>query len=243
MMGVRVEPGPRWPATSPAMTRSSAPPSSEDSRRAVGALEVLVGRVGHLQAPRQVDPQLHAVEGPAAADQLDRGRLDVQDAAARGHPLGRAVGDEATAAVAVLVLEGAVHDVGDGLEAAVRVPRGALGLARGVLHLAHLVHHDERVERARRDAGEGPADREALPLEALRRRRDGEHGTVDVAQTGARDARQGEGVSGDGRHVGLLGSLQLQLPPPQRTRARRCSATPVRGTAAPASGCCRGCWA
>jgi hypothetical protein len=47
----------------------------------------------------------------------------------RGHPLGVAVGDEAAAAVGVLVPEDAVDHVGDGLEAAVRVPGGALGLA------------------------------------------------------------------------------------------------------------------
>jgi hypothetical protein len=38
--------------------------------------------------------------------------------------------------VVVGVLEGAVDDVGDGLEAAVRVPRRALGLAGRVLDLA-----------------------------------------------------------------------------------------------------------
>ena len=75
------------------------------------------------------------------------------------HPLGVAVGDQAAAAVGVLVLERAVDHVGDGLEAAVRVPRRALRLARRVLHLAHLVHVDERVEvapgRRRRTRG-GP---------------------------------------------------------------------------------------
>ena len=63
----------------------------------------------------------------------------------------------------------AVDHVGDGLEAAVRVPRRALGLARRVLDLAHLVQVDERVEVGQVDAGEGAADREALALEAARR--------------------------------------------------------------------------
>ena len=44
-----------------------------------------------------------------------------------GHPLGVAVGDEAIAAIGVLVLEDPVDHVGDGLEPAVRVPRGPLG--------------------------------------------------------------------------------------------------------------------
>ena len=90
--------------------------------------------------------------------------------AAGGHPLRGAVGDDAAAAVGVLVLERAVDDVGDGLEAAVRVPVGAPGLARRVVDLAHLVHVDERVEVGEVDAGEGPADGEALALEALRAR-------------------------------------------------------------------------
>jgi hypothetical protein len=64
------------------------------------------------------------------------------------------------------VPEDPVEHVGDGLEAAVGVPGGALGLAGGVVDLAHLVHVDERVQRAQVDAGEGAADREALALKA-----------------------------------------------------------------------------
>ena len=53
------------------------------------------------------------------------------------------------AAGGVLVLEGAVDHVGDRLEAPVRVPGGALGLAGRVLHLAHLVHVDEGIQTSR----------------------------------------------------------------------------------------------
>ena len=87
----------------------------------VGA-QVLVARLDPLLGLRQVDPQLQAVEQAAADDQVLRRPLDVQKAAARRHPLRVAVGDHAPTAVAVLVLERAVHDVGDGLEAAVRMP-------------------------------------------------------------------------------------------------------------------------
>ena len=73
------------------------------------------------------------------------------------------------AAVGVAVLERAVDHVGDGLEAAMRVPRRALRLAGRVFDLAHLVEMDERVEIGEVDAGERPADREALPFEAARR--------------------------------------------------------------------------
>jgi signal transduction histidine kinase/CheY-like chemotaxis protein len=131
--------------------------------------DVLVARGGHLEAPGQVDPQLEAVEQPAAHHQFLGGLLDVQDPAARGHPLGVAVGDQAAAAVGVLVAEHAVDDVRDGLEPAVRVPRRALGLTRRVLHLAHLVHVDERVQLPQLHAGERPADRETLTLEPGRR--------------------------------------------------------------------------
>jgi hypothetical protein len=67
------------------------------------------------------------------------------------------------------VPEYAVDQVREGLEAAVRVPGRALGLARRVLDLTHLVHVDERVQVLQVHAGERAADREALPLEARRR--------------------------------------------------------------------------
>ena len=68
------------------------------------------------------------------------------------------------------MLERAVDDVGDGLEAAVRVPRRALGLAGRVLDLAHLIHVDERVEVGEVDAGERAAHREPFAFEARRAR-------------------------------------------------------------------------
>jgi hypothetical protein len=123
-----------------------------------------------------------------------------------GHPLGGAVGDGAAAAVGVLVQEGAVDDVGDGLEAAVGVPRRALGLVRRVLDLAHLVHVDEGVEVGERDAGEGPVDREPLALVALGGGGDAAHRAIDRhGGIGFGHAGQGEDVvGGDGGHDVLL---------------------------------------
>ena len=107
----------------------------------------------------------------------------------------------AAAAVAVLVVEDAVDDVGDGLEAAVRVPGRALRLTGRVLHLAHLVHHDERVELGQVDAGERAADREPLPLEALRGGGHLPDRTRLVAQSGlAQAVENGQVVDGDGGH-------------------------------------------
>lgn len=94
-----------------------------------------------------------------------------------------------------------VDDVGHGLEAAVRVPGRALGLPGRVLHLTHLVHHDERVEVAVVDPGERAAHREALALETAGRGGHGEHGTCDgVGGCGYAGQRQ-RVLDGHGGHV------------------------------------------
>jgi hypothetical protein len=70
------------------------------------------------------------------------------------------------------MLEDPVHHVGHGLEAPVGVPWGALRLTRRVLHLAHLIHVDERVQLSQINAGERATDREAFALEAAGSRGD-----------------------------------------------------------------------
>ena len=170
-------------------------------QRDVAAADVLVARGRHLHRLRQVDPQLEAVEEPTGDHERLRRHLDVQQAGARRHPLGVAVADRAATTVGVLVHEGAVDDVGDGLEAAVGVPRGALGLARRVLDLTHLVHVDERVERGEVDAGEGTTHRETLALEARRCGRHRAHRARHGLGDGLGDLRQGQDVvDGHGRH-------------------------------------------
>jgi hypothetical protein len=145
------------------------------------------------------------VEQPAARHELLGRLLDVQDAAAGRHPLGVAVGDQPAAAVGVLVTEGAVDDVGDGLEPAVRVPRGALRLAGAVVDLTHLVHVHERVEPRQVHPGEGAPDREPLALVALRRRGHRGDRALGLGQAGLGDPRQHQDVvNGDGWHVRLL---------------------------------------
>ena len=66
------------------------------------------------------------------------------------------------------MLKDPIDHVGNGLEAAMRMPRRPLGLARGVLNLAHLVHVDEGVEVGQRCPGEGAPDGKALSLESRR---------------------------------------------------------------------------
>ena len=164
--------------------------------------QVLVARGSELQVRRQVDPQLKAVEEATAHDQVLRWLLDVEDACAGRHPLRVAVGDDAATAMGVSVLEDAVDDVGDGLEAAVRMPRSALGLAGSVFDLAHLVHHDEGIEGAKIDAGERAAHREAFTLEAARCRGERHDGARDRGRVRCLDARQAQRVvDGDRRHL------------------------------------------
>ena len=128
--------------------------------------DVLVARCRPLLGCGKVHPELEAMEEAARGDEPLRRFLDVQDSGPGGHPLGVAVCDHASAAVRVAVLEGAVDHVGDRLEATVGVPGGAFGLAWGVLHLAHLVEVNERIEVGLRDTGECAADGEALAFEA-----------------------------------------------------------------------------
>jgi hypothetical protein len=164
--------------------------------------QVLVARRGQLLVARQVDPQLEAMEQSASDNEPFRRLLDVQDASAGGHPLRVAVGDHPAPTVGIGVLEDAVDHVGDGLEAAVWMPRGALRLARRVFDLAHLVEVDEWVEVGQIDAGERATDREALPFETAR-------GAGDAADralpgdggVGLRDPRQdGDVFDDDGWH-------------------------------------------
>jgi hypothetical protein len=101
-----------------------------------------------------------------------------------------------------MVLERAVDHVGDGLEPAVGVPGRALGLAGGVLDLAHLIHVDEGVQLGVRQPGERASHREALALETRGRSGDRSDGALHrVAEIGLGDCREREGVfHGDGRH-------------------------------------------
>ena len=201
VIGVWVAPGPWCPAMSPAIRRTSAPPSSEDSSRTCAALDGLVPRCRELVLARQVHPQLDAVEHPAAFDQFGGRSLDVQDSRPCGHPLRGAVGDQATAAVGVLMGESPVEHVRHGFEPAVRMPVGASWLARLVLDLAHLVHMHERIEVGGADSGEGAHDGKALALIASRAGGDGADGSLGVRRARRGDARQSQGVSGDSRHA------------------------------------------
>ena len=74
------------------------------------------------------------------------------------------------------MLKGAVDHVGNGLEPSVRMPRGPLRLTGPVLHLAHLVHMDERIQVSLIEPIERTPHRKALALYAFWSRSDGEDG-------------------------------------------------------------------
>ncbi len=166
--------------------------------------EVLIGGIGPLLVGREVDPQLDAVEEAAALQQVLGRHLAVHDAGTGRHPLRGAVGDHAAPAVRIAMTDLAVHHVRHRLEPAMRVVRGALRLARGVLDRTHVVQQQERIGEAQVDAGGRAADLEPLALEELR--------SVDHAVDRARrpalgriDARQRRRIRGDqGRHRVLL---------------------------------------
>ena len=74
--------------------------------------------------------------------------LLVQDAAARRHPLHVAGAERAPVAEAVAVLDGARQHVGDGLDAAMRMPREAGEVVVGPV-VAEVVEQQERIELGR----------------------------------------------------------------------------------------------
>ena len=80
----------------------------------------------------------------------------MDDAAAGRHPLNVAGGDGAAVAHAVAVLHGSGQDVGDGLDAAVRMPGKAGQVILGNV-VAEIVEQQERIEVGRVAEAERPA--------------------------------------------------------------------------------------
>ncbi len=112
---------------------------------------VLVARIGHLELRRQVGPKLEAVHAPF---RIAFRHLLVQNAAAGCHPLHVARGHAALVAEAVAVRHFAGQDIGDGLDAAMRVP-GKSGEIVGRILIAEIVEQQERVELVRFAEAEG----------------------------------------------------------------------------------------
>ena len=132
-------------------------------RNAAGG-HLLVTRLRHLQACRQVHPDLETVHATALCHDARRGHLRVHHTPPRRHPL-HITGLQATRMTGrVTVFELAVKHVGHRLKAAVRVIRGANPLARPIVHRAHLIDQQDRIEVAQPRRWQGPTDLEAATL-------------------------------------------------------------------------------
>ena len=88
----------------------------------------------------------------------------MDDAAAGGHPLDVAGGDGAAVAHAVAVLHGSGEDVGDGLDAAMRMPGKAGEIVLGNV-VAEVVEQQEGIEVGRVAEAEGAAQMDARAFE------------------------------------------------------------------------------
>ena len=108
------------------------------------ARNVLIARRRHLERRRQIRPQLEAVHAPA---RVALRHFLMQDAAAGGHPLHVAGAERAVVAEAVAVVDRAGEHVGDGLDAAMGMPREAGAVVLGTV-VAEIVEQEERIELA-----------------------------------------------------------------------------------------------
>jgi len=165
----------------------------------------LVAGFGELEPGGQVDPELDPVGAAAVALEDLGGDLVMEDPGPRRHPLGVTLADDPAATVGVVVLHDTVDDVGHGLEAPMRMPRGADGLVGGVLDRPELVEQEEGVGHVGVDAArEGSPHLEAGPLHGVVGRDDLGHGAGHGLGLGD-DARQDQGVlDGHSRHRRLL---------------------------------------
>ena len=148
------------PQNSPQMTAHRGAVVVHDLRNLDG-WNVLVARRHHLQPRRQVRPQLEAVH---AAALVALRHFLVQDAAAGGHPLHVARPHAAAIAQAVAMLHGPGQHVGDGLDAAVRMP-GETGHIVVRPLVAEIVEQEKRIEFARIAEAERTAQLHARALE------------------------------------------------------------------------------
>jgi hypothetical protein len=116
-----------------------------DLDRDVGSGDVLIARRGHLHRRRQVGPELEAVH---LAGEIALGHFLVHDAASGGHPLHVSRAQGAGVAEAVAMFDGAGQHIGNGLDAAVRMPGKALEVVLRLV-VAEIVKQQERIGERR----------------------------------------------------------------------------------------------
>ncbi len=110
--------------------------------RNVGRLHLLVARRSHFERGGQVGPQLEAVHAPGM---IAFGHLLVDDAASGRHPLHVARGDDAAVPQAITVFDRPGEHVGDGFDAAMRVP-GEAGQVVGRDVVTEVVEQKKGIE-------------------------------------------------------------------------------------------------
>src|SRR5262245_4726892 len=131
-----------------------------DDFRDLRAGNVLIAGRGHLQRRGQVGPELKPVH---AALRVALRHFLMEDPAAGRHPLDVAGTERAAIAEAVAVLHRARQDIGDGLDAAVRMPRKSGAIVLRAL-IAEIVEQQERIEVAGVAEAEGAAQLYSGPL-------------------------------------------------------------------------------
>ena len=109
----------------------------------------------------KIGPQLEAVHAAAC---VALGHFLMNDAAAGGHPLHVAGGDGAVVAHAVAVLDGSGEHVGDGLDAAMRMPGKSGEIVFGNV-VAEVVEQEEGIEVGGVAETEGAAQMHARAFE------------------------------------------------------------------------------
>ena len=109
----------------------------------IAGLYVLIARGAHLLVARQVRPQLEAMHLPL---RVSGRHFLVDDAGTGGHPLYVTVAEHTTVAKRITMFDIALQDIGDGLDATMRVPGKAFQIFRRVV-IPEIVHHQERIER------------------------------------------------------------------------------------------------
>ena len=209
-IGVCVEPGPRNPATSPAMSRSRAPPSGDDTSVTSSASRFWYRGAVSLSAAGRFTQSCTPWNKPP-----------LTTSSSGGVSMCRSPEPAVIHCVPPFVIEPPppweswCRNVPSMMYVTVSKPRCGSDrsprLVRGVFDLTHLVHVDERVEVTRIDAGEGPTYRKALALVPLRCGRDGTNGTIALVRSQLRKAGQRGGVGGDGWHLRSLKFLRTQI--------------------------------
>ncbi|MNQ92681.1 hypothetical protein D3C85_1081120 [compost metagenome] len=122
---------------------------------------VAVAGFAALQFARQRQPDLQAVGAGTTGDQVSGGALDMGDAVAGGHPADVTGLDPLVRTQAVLVLQFALEQVGEGGQADMRMLAHVHALAGGVVRLQHVVEEHEGANVAA--MGRGQRAKDGLP--------------------------------------------------------------------------------